>query len=99
VGPLDQKRPKRPTIRAKETYCRGKRDLLSKRDLRSKESTPVDLLKKTCYRGKRDLLCAQKRPTMRAKETYYRGINIKKTARNTSPSAGGLLRRCPDAKP
>ena len=49
-----QKRPaiqkKRPTIEAKETYYRGKRDLLQR------QKRPTIEAKETYYRGKRDLL-------------------------------------------
>jgi len=51
------KRQKRPTIEAKETYYRGKRDLLQR------QKRPTTEAKETYYRGKRDLLQRQKRPT------------------------------------
>jgi hypothetical protein len=41
---------KRPTIEAKETYYRGKRDLLQR------QKRPTIDAKETYYRGKRDLL-------------------------------------------
>ena len=57
-------RLKRPGIWAKETYYRGKRDLLQR------QKRPAIGGKVTCYRGKRDLLWGKKRPTIGAKETY-----------------------------
>jgi hypothetical protein len=43
-------RQKRPTTEAKETYYRGKRDLLQR------QKRPTIEAKETYYRGKRDLL-------------------------------------------
>jgi hypothetical protein len=53
-------RQKRPTIEAKETYHRGKRDLLQR------QKRPTIEAKEIYYRGKRDILQRQKRP----KENY-----------------------------
>ena len=45
-----QSRQKRPTTEEKETYYRGKRDLLQR------QKRPTTEAKETYYRGKRDLL-------------------------------------------
>ncbi len=52
-----QERQKRPTIEAKETYYRGKRDQLQRQ-------------KETYYRGKRDLLQRQKETYYRGKKRH-----------------------------
>jgi hypothetical protein len=79
----------------KETYYRGKRDLLRSCGIRKCQKRRTIEAKETYYRGKRDLLYRQQRPTIEAKETYCRGnhahkVPVDKVSNKTNGAAHTL---------